>query len=224
MSEAVYKATVEKGLERLALLWRVSSNLLLALDVVDILFVKCDIQIARQNDWLALALLECLKVFMELCVPVVDAVIKSLQLVTGIWHVSSYQNEVAELHSNGPAFSGMLSSEVELHRKWLDLRDDGSARIAQFCLAAVPVAGIPGRQLQEEFLFVDLLWVSLDLVEAEYIWVDCVHELLQSPFLEHSCPVDVPLVDFCLRVSEVVLACLASHNNRHSKAVRDGEE
>ena len=79
MSITISKATPKQLVNRIPLLWRITSTLLLPSSVVDINWAMCHVQITCQNHRLVMLLLQLVQVLMKVFVPLVDAITQPLQ-------------------------------------------------------------------------------------------------------------------------------------------------
>ena len=85
------------------------------------------VQVTTKYHWLILILLEPLQVIVEICIPLLYAVIQSLKSFSSVWHICSHEYEPLEFNCDRPAFSSVLLAEIKLNRDWLHFGKDSSA-------------------------------------------------------------------------------------------------
>jgi hypothetical protein len=88
----------------------------------------------------------------------------------------------------------LRDTDVEFHRDRLDLGENSSSCVSFLRFRTVPVLLISVRDLSVEAPFHDFLFISLDFIEAHYVWIRFFHELLQMTLVQYRLEtIDVPM-------------------------------
>jgi hypothetical protein len=169
-----------------------------------------DVQIAGENDWLA-SLLRLHEVMVEVDIPFLCSIPESFEAFTCVGNVDRHKGEVIELHRNGTPFIPVSIPEIEVNSDWAHFGENGSTRVAILGRRTVPVCCVAGWELGVDLLLVNLLLISFGFVQADYIWLLLLHELLKEALIECRInAIDIPRVNARFISFETRLRCLAA--------------